>query len=87
MSELFVRAFPWVRDALLAYAGGLAIGAPFAVVAAWLTGREQITTVVLLATMAALLVWLRRRPSTAGATVAAQPRGEVATTLSRRRVA
>ena len=28
-------------------------------VAAWLTGREQITTIVLLGAMAGLLVWLR----------------------------
>lgn len=61
MSEFFVRACPWIRDALLAYAGGLAVGAPIAAVAAWSTGSERLTTAVLLAVMVVLLV-SRRRP-------------------------
>jgi hypothetical protein len=52
----------WARDLALAYAGGLVLGAPVAVTAAWLTGVERVATACLLLAMALLFVALRRRP-------------------------
>jgi len=51
----------WVRDLALAYAGGLVLGAPVALLAVWLTGYEPVATVCLLLAMAATFVMLRRR--------------------------
>jgi hypothetical protein len=51
----------WARDLALAYAGGLVLGAPFALTAVWLTGHDRVATACLLATMAGLLTALRRR--------------------------
>jgi hypothetical protein len=51
----------WIRDVLLAYAGGLVLGAPFALLAVWLTGRDSAATFGLLMTMAVLFVVRRRR--------------------------
>lgn len=51
----------WTRDLALAYAGGLVLGAPFALTAVWLTGYERVATVCLLLAMAGLFVALRRR--------------------------
>lgn len=53
----------WTRDLACAYAGGLVLGAPFALAAVWLTGVESIATASLLVAMALVLVALRRRPS------------------------
>ncbi|WP_396627195.1 hypothetical protein [Luteitalea sp.] len=64
----------WCRDVLIAYAGGLVLGAPVALVAVWLTGRNDAATVSLLAAMAALLVALRRRrPAEAAPAFAVSP--------------
>lgn len=52
----------WTRDLALAYAGGLVLGAPVAVTAAWLTGIERVATACLLLAMALLFLALRRRP-------------------------
>ena len=51
----------WARDLALAYAGGLVLGAPFALTGAWLTGHDRVATACLLLFMAALLAALRRR--------------------------
>ena len=51
----------WIRDVLLAYAGGLVLGAPFALCAVWLTGHDSAATFSLLMAMAVLFVGLRRR--------------------------
>lgn len=53
----------WTRDLALAYAGGLAVGAPFALAAVWLTGIERAATACLLLAMALFFVVLRRSPS------------------------
>ena len=53
--------FAWTRDVALAYAGGLVLGAPFALTAVWLTGLERIATVCLLLAMALVFLALRRR--------------------------
>jgi hypothetical protein len=55
------RFLAWIRDVLLAYAGGLVLGAPFALLAVWLTGRDSAATVSLLMAMAGLFFVLRRR--------------------------
>jgi hypothetical protein len=51
----------WARDLALAYAGGLVLGAPFALTAVWLTGYERIATACLLLAMAVVFAALRRR--------------------------
>ena len=51
----------WVRDVLIAYAGGLVLGTPFALVAVWLTGRDSAASVSLLTAMVVLFLGLRRR--------------------------
>ncbi|BCS33964.1 hypothetical protein TBR22_A31920 [Luteitalea sp. TBR-22] len=53
----------WIRDVLIAYAGGLVLGAPLALLGVWVTGRESTATVSLLTAMGVLLVGLRRRRS------------------------
>lgn len=63
--------FGWTRDLALAYVGGLALGAPFAIGAVWLTGIELTATACLVLAMAGLLVALRR--TAAEAPAAAQP--------------
>lgn len=50
----------WARDIAIAYAAGLAVGAPFALIAVWLTGRERASTVCFLLAMTGVLVVLRR---------------------------
>lgn len=71
MMEILVRIAPWVRDVVLAYAGGLVLGAPVAVLAAYVTGVEQFTTWCLLASMALVLSTLRHQRTR-------QPRADVA---------
>lgn len=51
----------WSRDVAIAYAGGLVLGAPLALGAVWLTGRDGAATASLLAAMGLLLLALRRR--------------------------
>ena len=50
------------RDIALAYAGGLVLGAPVALLAVRITGIERLATVALLTAMAALFFLLRRDP-------------------------
>jgi hypothetical protein len=68
--------FPWLRDIALAYAGGLIVGAPVALVAVWITGNDRLVTVCLLIAMTAILVALRRSVAEAHASDdAAAPAG------------
>ena len=55
----------WFRDLALAYAGGLVLGAPIALVATWWSGLERLSTVCLLLTMVAVLIGARRRTGAA----------------------
>lgn len=50
----------WTLDLVIAYAAGLAVGAPLAAVAAMGTGVDGLATVALLAAMGAVLIWRRR---------------------------
>jgi len=54
----------WTRDVALAYVGGLALGAPFAPGAVWLTGTERAATACLVLAMTGLLIALRRSTAT-----------------------
>ena len=81
MSDLMMRIAPWVRDVVLAYAGGLVIGAPIAALVAYATGIERLTTWCLLMAMALVLRTLRQQRqatpvarATAAPLRAAQPR-------------
>ena len=51
----------WARDLALAYAGGLVLGAPLAVLGVSVTGIERVSTICLLLAMSGLFVALRRR--------------------------
>ncbi len=50
----------WTLDLVIAYAAGLAVGAPLAAVAAMGTGVDGLATVALLVAMGAVLLWRRR---------------------------
>lgn len=67
MNDVSRSVTVWARDLALAYAGGLVLGAPVALLAVWLTGYEPVATACLLLAMAATFVMLRRRtPRSAG---------------------
>ncbi len=53
-----VRA--WVRDIAIAYAGGLVLGAPLALLAVWATGVQRLAPVAMLLAMCVVLHALRR---------------------------
>ncbi len=68
-----VRA--WVRDIAIAYAGGLVLGAPLALLAVWATGVQRLAPPAMLLAMCAVLHALRRtrRASPVTAPVPATP--------------
>lgn len=51
----------WGRDLAVAYAGGLVLGAPIALLAVAATNRRFAATICLVAVMAAIFVIVRRR--------------------------
>ena len=67
----------WTLDLVIAYAAGLAVGAPLAAVAAMGTGVDGLATGALLVAMGAVLLWRRRARTRArtrqGASAAPSP--------------
>jgi hypothetical protein len=59
MSRVLSRAAAVLRDAAIAYAGGLVVGAPPAVASVWITGHDRLVPPLLLLGMAG--VWLAKR--------------------------
>ena len=49
----------WVQDVAIAYVGGIALGTPPGLLAAWATNREQLLTAAILCAMAGVII--RRR--------------------------
>lgn len=77
----------WTRDLALAYVGGLVLGAPVAVAAAWLTGVDWMATVCLLTAMVLLFVQLRRQARRAVGLRTFSPPRAAASSEETRRVA
>ena len=73
MSDVARVLVSWIRDVLIAYAGGLALGAPVALAATRLTGRDEAATVSLLVAMVTLLIALRWRRVTPATTAPMAP--------------